>query len=105
MTARGLKGKNLTVGILELDPNGRVPVHHHEAEQIGVCIKGSLTWVVGGETKEVKAGGTWIFPSNLPHECYAGPEGAVLIEGFGPPRYDWDQFEEGPASEPTWLEK
>jgi len=84
MTARGIQGKNLTLGILDLEPNGRVPEHHHEAEQIGVCIKGSITWIAGGETRELKPGATWHFPANVPHECYAGPDGAILIEGFSP---------------------
>jgi quercetin dioxygenase-like cupin family protein len=103
MTARGVQGDQLTLGILELDPNGEVPEHSHdETEQIGICVSGTIIWTAGGETRTMKPGGIWVFPPNTPHSCKAGPEGAVLIEGFSPPRSDWQQFELQAPSTPRW---
>jgi quercetin dioxygenase-like cupin family protein len=44
---------------------------------------------VGGETRELRAGGTWRIPSNVPHEVHVGAEVAVVIDVFAPTRDDW----------------
>jgi len=102
MTARAIVGSQLNLGVLELDPNGHVPMHEHPNEQIGIIVRGSITWIVGDEREEFGPGGTWNYPAGVPHECIAGPEGAILIEGFAPPRADWQQFELRDPSAPIW---
>jgi quercetin dioxygenase-like cupin family protein len=99
--ARVVSGERLSLGIVELDPGAVVQEHHHEHEQLGMVIRGSMRFRVGDETRELGAGETWTIPSNVPHEATAGPEGAVVIDVFAPVREDWESL---PAEErePRW---
>ena len=79
----------MTLALIELDPDAAVPEHSHENEQLGILVEGSLTFTIGGELGEVLPGGSWRILANVPHSVVAGPEGAVLVEVFSPPRHDW----------------
>jgi unsaturated pyranuronate lyase len=97
---RVVHGERITLGVIELDPGSVVPEHHHENEQLGICLSGSLVFRVGDETRELGPGGAWSIPSDVPHEVHVGSEGAVVIDVFVPPRDDW---REAPAVEPRDL--
>jgi quercetin dioxygenase-like cupin family protein len=90
---RVVHGDQITLGVVELDPDSHVPEHRHENEQLGICLAGSLLFRVGDETRELAPGGTWLIPSNVPHEVHVGPKGAVVIDVFVPPRDDWREAE------------
>jgi quercetin dioxygenase-like cupin family protein len=90
---RVVHGDQITLGVVELDPDSHVPEHRHENEQLGICLAGSLLFRVGDETRELASGGTWLIPSNVPHEVHVGPKGAVVIDVFVPPRDDWREAE------------
>jgi quercetin dioxygenase-like cupin family protein len=102
VTSRVIAGEHLTLGVIELDPDAHVPEHHHANEQLGIVITGSVRFRVGDETRELGPGGTWRVARDLPHEVVAGPEGAVLIDVFSPPREDWEALEPQPARTPVW---
>jgi quercetin dioxygenase-like cupin family protein len=87
--ARMLRGENASLAVVELAPNATVPGHRHAHEQLGICLQGSITFTVDGETRELGPGGTWRIPSDLPHDAVAGPDGAVVIDIFSPVRTDW----------------
>jgi quercetin dioxygenase-like cupin family protein len=89
VAARSVHGERLSLAVVELDPGSVVPEHSHDHEQLGIVLHGGLTFRVGGETRELRAGGTWRIPSNVPHEVHVGPEGAVVIDVFAPTRDDW----------------
>jgi unsaturated pyranuronate lyase len=99
---RGVHGERLTLGVVELAPDAVVPEHRHDNEQLGLLIQGTLTFTVGDETRELQPGGTWRIPSNVPHTCVAGPEGAVAIDVFAPGRADWRELEAGAMTPPVW---
>jgi quercetin dioxygenase-like cupin family protein len=61
-----------------------------------------VTFRIGDETRELGSGGTWCIPSNAPHEVTVGPEGAVVVDLFAPPRADWQQIEPAEPSRPDW---
>jgi quercetin dioxygenase-like cupin family protein len=88
--ARRIEGERITLAVVELAPGAVVTSHRHPAEQLGICIKGRLTFTIGVETRSFGPGGTWLIPSDEPHEAVAGPEGAVAIDVFSPIRDDWD---------------
>ena len=92
-----MHGELVTVALIELDPGAVVPEHSHENEQIGFLVQGVLTFTIGGETGEIVPGGSWRILANVPHSVTVGPEGAVLVEVFAPPRHDWAAI---PESEP-----
>ena len=57
--ARVIVGNNASLAVVELGPNAIVPEHRHEQEQLGLCIKGSITFTIDGERRELGPGGTW----------------------------------------------
>jgi quercetin dioxygenase-like cupin family protein len=99
--ARKIEGERLTLAVVELGPDAVVPEHRHDSEQIGICIEGSITFTIDGETKELGPGGTWRILSNRPHVARAGPNGAVVIDAFAPTRSDW-QFALLEPRSPVW---
>ena len=102
VAVRTVDGERLTLGIVELDPNAVVPEHRHEHEQLGMVLRGSLEFRIGDEKRQLAPGGTWRIPSNVPHEVSVGPEGAVVIDVFAPPRRDWGEVESIAGRAPRW---
>ena len=100
--ARLVSGERLSLGIVELDPGAVVQEHRHDHEQLGLVIRGAMTFRVGDETRELGPGETWTIPSNVPHEATAGPDGAVVIDVFAPVREDWAALEPAERREPRW---
>jgi quercetin dioxygenase-like cupin family protein len=99
---RVVSGERLSLGVVELDPGAVVQEHSHEHEQLGMVIRGAMTFRIGDETRELGPGETWTIPSNVPHEATAGPEGAVVIDVFAPVREDWATLEPAEPREPRW---
>lgn len=65
-----------------------VPLHHHEAEQIILVLKGQIRGTTGKEAPQmIGPGGIWVVPSNTPHRVeYV--EDTEAIEVVSPPRMD-----------------
>jgi quercetin dioxygenase-like cupin family protein len=97
LIGRAAVGKEASLVFIEIEPNMNVPEHQHPNEQTGLLIRGSMTFTVGDETKELKPGAMWVIPGNTPHCVASGPEGSVLVELFAPPRDDWGGLERKPA--------
>lgn len=91
--ARAIDGDRCMLGVVELDPNSIVPEHRHPNEQLGLVVSGSVSFRVGDEERELGPGGTWCIPPDVPHEVRTGPDGAVVIDVFSPPREDWRSIE------------
>ena len=102
INARLVNGERLSLGVVELDPGAVAQEHHHEHEQLGMVIRGTITFRIGDETRELGPGETWTLPSNVRHEATAGPEGTVLIDVFAPVREDWVALEPADPREPRW---
>jgi unsaturated pyranuronate lyase len=90
---RAVHGERVTLGVIELEPGSVVPEHSHENEQLGLVLRGSLVFSVGGERRALGPGGTWRIPASTPHAVETGPEGAVVIDVFSPIRDDWQGLE------------
>jgi unsaturated pyranuronate lyase len=102
--ARVIVGNNASLALVELAPGATVPEHHHEHEQLGLCIQGSVTFTIAGERRELGPGGTWRITSNLSHDAVAGPDGAILVDIFSPVRADWDALPRSEPRAPRWPE-
>ncbi|CAN5166516.1 cupin domain-containing protein [soil metagenome] len=100
--ARMVDGDRVTLAVVELDPGSRVAEHSHDNEQLGLVVRGTVSFRVGDETRDLGPGGTWHIPPNAPHEVHAGPEGAIVIDAFGPARDDWASTERSEPQEPRW---
>ena len=102
VVGRVVAGAQSTLAVIELAPDAVVPEHRHENEQLGVLVAGSMTFRIGGESRELGVGGTWRIPADTPHDVRVGPEGAVVVESFAPARADWDGLARRPAASPRW---
>ena len=89
VVARRVQGDRLTLAVVELSPNAIVPEHRHPQEQCGLVIEGEIRFRIADEVRDLGPGGTWRILGGTPHEVVAGPEGAVVIDAFAPPRDDW----------------
>jgi quercetin dioxygenase-like cupin family protein len=97
LTAREVSGSEAMLTYIELEPNKDVPEHRHRHEQTGILLRGSVTFTIGAETKELTPGALWVIPGETPHNVSVGPEGAVIVELFAPPRDDWGGHARLPA--------
>jgi quercetin dioxygenase-like cupin family protein len=100
--ARRVEGERITLAVVELDPNAVAAEHVHENEQLGIVLSGELRFRVGDEERLLGPGGTWRILSGVPHSAVAGPEGAVVIDVFSPPRSDWHGLAPLEPSSPHW---
>jgi quercetin dioxygenase-like cupin family protein len=98
---RAVAGEEATLAAIELEPGTDVPEHHHVNEQIGILLRGSLTFRIGDESRKLRPGATWVIPADVPHAVQAGADGAFLVELFAPPRADWGGLERLEPSPPA----
>jgi quercetin dioxygenase-like cupin family protein len=102
VVSRAVQGAHITMAVVELDANSVVPEHQHPNEQLGLVLKGSLEFTIGGETRRVSAGDTYNIPAQVPHGVTTGPDGAVVLDVFSPVRSDWERFEPDAPRTPIW---
>ncbi len=96
---RAVNGERITLGVFELEPGLRMPEHRHPNEQVGVVLRGELTFTIGGETRLRRPGDMWVIPPDVPHTVeQAGNAGCTIVESFSPPRDDWA---DKPREEPS----
>ncbi|MGB8909337.1 MAG: cupin domain-containing protein [Candidatus Cybelea sp.] len=95
-------GREITFAVVEIEPNARLPSHSHHNEQVGLLVRGELTFNVDGETRSVRAGEGWVIPANSAHDATAGPSGAIVIETWSPPRDDFRQLAQLEPCRPGW---
>jgi quercetin dioxygenase-like cupin family protein len=101
-TARAIHGERVTVAVVDLVPNLDVPEHHHENEQVGFVLKGAVTMVVDGQARELRAGETYVIPSNVRHSARTSSDGASVVDVFAPLRSDWLALEQGEPTPGQW---
>lgn len=99
---RAVQGARMTLAVVELEPGSVVPEHRHPNEQLGLVLRGSMTFTIGGERRDLVAGDTYAIPGDVPHDVVTGPEGAVVIDAFAPVRADWSQFTPEAPRRPRW---
>jgi quercetin dioxygenase-like cupin family protein len=100
--ARAVEGERVTMAVVQLDPNAVSPAHHHENEQVGFVIAGSIVMRIGTEERELNPGDTYNIPSDVSHDGVAGPDGATVVDVFVPVREDWKKLDRLDPAEPRW---
>src|SRR5438552_15815288 len=75
--ARAIHGSRVTFAVVEIEPHAELPEHSHGNEQLGIVLRGSVTFRVGDEEKTVEPGGTWSIPTGTPHFVLGGVAVAV----------------------------
>lgn len=99
---RVVTGDRMTFAVIDLDANAVVGEHAHPNEQIGLVLRGSLTFTIGGERRELRPGDTYVIRGGVPHDAVAGPEGCSVVDVFNPPREDWERLQRLEPSAPAW---
>jgi quercetin dioxygenase-like cupin family protein len=102
ITARAVEGERMTLAVVDLEPNLVMPAHHHENEQLGFIIAGSMVMRIGREERELHPGDAYTIPSNVPHDVVAGPDGATVVDVFAPVRADWREKKRVDPHAPRW---
>lgn len=83
------------LSIVRIGPNKAGEIHGHVQEQWGVMLEGSGVRTQNGVDHDVRAGDFWQTPSNVSHGLKAGPDGAVVLDIFSPPRDEYRQAGSG----------
>src|ERR1700692_1007651 len=102
ITARAIEADRMTIAVVDLEPGAVLPEHHHENEQLGFVIAGSIVMRIGTEERELQAGDTYNIPSDVSHDAVAGPDGATVVAVFVPVREDWRKLDRLEPAEPRW---
>ena len=102
VVARVVEGDRLSFAVVELTPNSIVAEHQHPNEQIGIVLRGSMTFTIGGQARLIRAGDTYNIPGGVLHDAVTGPDGAVVVDVFSPVRADWNRFAKGAPKPPVW---
>jgi len=79
-------GERMLISVVDLDPNAVVPEHNHEHEQCGTVISGEMALTIGGETRHLKPGDTYLIPSGVDHMARTGEGPARVLDVFSPVR-------------------
>ena len=90
LLVRIMSSERMMVTHLNARQGAFVPLHHHEAEQIMLVLKGRIEAIMGKgkeSSKIMGPGGIWVVPANCPHSVnYI--EDTEGIEIVSPPRLD-----------------
>jgi len=89
LETRIFPGQNVMLSIVRVGPNKSGEIHQHPQEQWGVILEGSGVRIQDGVEHEVGNGDFWQTPGAVSHGFRAGPDGAVILDIFSPPRDEY----------------
>ena len=81
-------GDHTTLIEVVLAQGSVVPAHTHPHEQIGYVAGGRVRFLIGGETRELALGDSYLIPGGVSHEVIA-LEPSVCIDVFSPVREEY----------------
>ncbi|NNG46108.1 MAG: cupin domain-containing protein [Deltaproteobacteria bacterium] len=87
--AKIASGEKVMLSLVALAPNAVVPEHAHPHEQMGMMVTGTLELTVAGETRTLSGNAIFLVPGGVSHKAVAGPQGAMTLEAFSPPREEF----------------
>jgi quercetin dioxygenase-like cupin family protein len=71
------------IGIAEIAPNVAIGRHTHPGPESGYLIEGGFELLIDGEQpRQLKAGDSYVVPSNTPHDAKTGAAGAKVIATY-----------------------
>lgn len=99
VTTRIFPGDQAMISVVRIEPNAVGAIHSHPQEQWGLMLEGSAVRIQDGEEIEVKKGDFWVSPGGVEHGVIGGPDGAVILDVFSPPRDEYTRPGSGFATE------
>ena len=91
-------GQGTMINVATLDPGAIVAGHSHPHEQIGLVLRGMMELTIDDVTQELGPMDGVVIPGGVVHSARGGPEGAVVVDVFQPPREDYRERWAGPRS-------
>jgi quercetin dioxygenase-like cupin family protein len=68
LLVRIMSSSRIMVTQINAKKGASVPLHHHEAEQIIIVLKGRIRARTGKDSSELLgSGGLWVVPADMPH--------------------------------------
>jgi quercetin dioxygenase-like cupin family protein len=96
VTGRPLFGERAMLNLIRFEPGATVPLHSHPHEQLGLVLEGMQALVVDGVARELGPLEAYVLPGGVEHSAYCGPEGALVLDVFSPPREEYrERWSEG----------
>lgn len=89
ITTRIFAGDQAMLSVVRLAPNAKGQMHSHPQEQWGVLLEGSAVRTQGDDDFTVGVGDFWRTPGGVEHGIVAGPQGALILDVFAPPRDEY----------------
>jgi quercetin dioxygenase-like cupin family protein len=89
IATRIFPGDEAMLSVVRCDPNTSGSLHSHPEEQWGVCLEGSGVRIQDGTETPFKAGDFWRTPGGIEHSIRVGPDGAIVLDVFAPPREEY----------------
>ena len=89
VTTRIFPGEQAMLSVVCIEAESESARHSHPEEQWGVLLEGSGVRIQDDIEHSVSAGDFWQTPGGVPHSFRAGPEGALVLDVFSPPRPEY----------------
>ena len=89
VTAKIASGEKVMLSLVTLAPGAVVPEHAHPHEQMGMLVSGAMELTVSGQARTLSGNAIYLVPGGVLHKAVAGPEGAVALDVFSPPREEY----------------
>jgi quercetin dioxygenase-like cupin family protein len=87
--AKIASGEKVMLSLVTLAPGAVVPEHAHPHEQMGMLVSGAMELTVSGQARTLSGNAIYLVPGGVLHKAVAGPEGAVALDVFSPPREEY----------------
>lgn len=84
-----LAGERMMANWVRISPGAEVPAHAHVHEQLGLVLEGEIEMMIDGETRTIGPGACYCISSDISHGAVGGPDGALVLDVFSPPREDY----------------
>ncbi len=81
-------GDRTTLVEITLAQDAVVPAHTHPHEQVGYVASGRVRFAIDGESRELRAGDSYLAPSGASHKVTA-LEPSVCVDCFSPVREEY----------------
>jgi quercetin dioxygenase-like cupin family protein len=87
--AYALFGQGAMLNLVDLEPDGVVPLHQHPHEQLGIVLSGTITMTIDGTDHVLAVDDAYAILGDVPHAARAGPEGCTVLDVFHPVREEY----------------
>ncbi len=88
VSVRTFWGAVMLMSVVDFAADAAVPNHRHPQEQAGAVLAGEIELTIDGESRQLKAGDTYLVPGNVEHAARTGDVPARVLDIFSSLRED-----------------